>query len=81
MNESQSLDHIRRILGQILEDKGHDIPSIGTETQLLGAELKIDSLDLATLVSEMEDVAGRDPFSDGFIEFRTAGELARLYAG
>jgi hypothetical protein len=32
------------------------------------------------LVRELEDVVGHDPFSEGFIEFRTAGELAKLYA-
>ena len=31
------------------------------------------------LVRELEDVVGHDPFQDGFIEFRTAGELAKLY--
>jgi hypothetical protein len=32
------------------------------------------------LVLEMENVIGFDPFAEGFIEFRTAGELAKLYA-
>jgi hypothetical protein len=32
------------------------------------------------MVSELEGVMGHDPFARGFIEFRTAGELAKLYA-
>jgi hypothetical protein len=54
-----------------------------TEDQILGeiskAVAQIDSLDLAMLVREMEERVGHDPFQDGFIDFRTAGELAKLY--
>jgi hypothetical protein len=46
---------------------------------LLGGNLRIDSLDLAMLVRELEELNGHDPFAGGFIEFRTAGELAKLY--
>lgn len=79
MTEEQILAEIVRVLGQTLEDKGLDVPQILAETELLGGDLEIDSLDLATLVREMEEIVGFDPFQDGFIEFRTAGELARLY--
>jgi acyl carrier protein len=47
---------------------------------LLGGGLPIDSLDLAGLVVELELATGLDPFKDGFVEFRTAGELADLYS-
>jgi len=79
MNEQQIFDHIVQIVQRTLSDKGLTAPPIGIETELLGGEVGIDSLDLAMLVRELEDVVGHDPFQNGFIEFRTAGELARLY--
>ena len=80
MTEGEALEAIKRIVTQILEDKGEAVPAIGPDTELLGGTLAIDSLDLATMVSELEGVIGHDPFARGFIEFRTAGELAKLYA-
>jgi hypothetical protein len=59
--------------------KGLKAPKIEAGTELIGGGIAIDSLDLASLVRELEDVTGHDPFRDGFIEFRTAGELAKLY--
>lgn len=79
MNEQQVFDQIVQIVQRTLSDKGLTAPPIGPETELLGGEVGIDSLDLAMLVRELEEVVGHDPFQDGFIEFRTAGELARLY--
>lgn len=80
MTEAEVLDHIRRIVARTVEDKGLDAPGLVAETEMLGGALPIDSLDLATLVTELEQVVGHDPFASGFIEFRTAGELAKLYA-
>ena len=51
------------------------------DTPLTGGELPIDSLDLATIVIEMQERTGRDPFESGFSEFRTVGELATLFVG
>jgi len=42
--------------------------------------LPIDSLDLAQIVLDLQSLTGRDPFEAGFIEFRTAGELASLFS-
>jgi acyl carrier protein len=80
MQEAEVLEHIRRIVRQKIEDKGLDAPEIDANAELLGGKLQIDSLDLAALVNELEHVVGHDPFAKGFIEFRTAGELAKLYA-
>lgn len=80
MNESEILTQIDTILGRTLKDKGiKSPPKIEADTELLGGPIKIDSLDLAMLVRELEDVVGHDPFAEGFIEFKTAGELAKLY--
>lgn len=80
MDEQQVLKEIQKALKQVLEDKGYDIGEIDPNSDLLGGDLDIDSLDLATLVRELEDVIGHDPFADGFIEFHTIAELAKLYA-
>lgn len=80
MTEQDVLNEIARIVNRTLDDKGFDPVTISADTELLGGDIQIDSLDLATLVAEMEGVVGHDPFAQGFIEFKTAGELARLYA-
>lgn len=80
MTEAQVLEHITSIVQRMLEDKGVKAAAIEPGTELLGGAINIDSLDLAMLVRELEDVVGHDPFAEGFIEFRTVGELAQLYA-
>ena len=80
MTEQEVLTHIERLVSNTLEGKGLPVAKIEAQTELLGGDVGIDSLDLALLVRELEEVAGHDPFSNGFIEFRTAGELAKLYA-
>jgi acyl carrier protein len=77
--EEHVLTHISSVLKRIISSKGGDLPPIATDTVLLGRDLNIDSLDLAMLVRELEETLGFDPFRDGFIEFRTVGELAQLY--
>jgi acyl carrier protein len=79
MTESQVLEQINHLLAELMNAKGSPVPRVVAETELLGGEIDIDSLDLATLVRELEEASGFDPFADGFIEFRTAGELAKLY--
>ncbi|MDC7676552.1 acyl carrier protein [Asticcacaulis sp. ZE23SCel15] len=79
MTEDQIYAAIVEIISQTLDDKGLDVPEITPETEVLGDELGIDSLDLATLVSELEKKIGFDPFAKGFIEFKTVGELTKLY--
>jgi len=79
MNEQQILGQISEIVQRILSEKGLDASPIAADTALLDGSVGIDSLDLAVLVRELEDVVGHDPFADGFIEFQTAGELAKLY--
>ena len=66
-------------LARIAADKGEALPAIGPDTQFLGGDLPIDSLDLATLLVVLEQRTGQDPFRAGFIQFTTVGELAALY--
>jgi len=80
MSHTEILTHIQRILGDLASAKGVRLGVIGESTMLLAGDLPIDSLDLAALVVELEEITGRDPFQEGFTDFRTAGELSRLYA-
>lgn len=80
MEVDQICSSIRDRLAALLRERGQECPELSPDTRLLGAELPIDSLDLAVLVVELEQLTGRDPFHEGFVEFRTIGELSRLYA-
>ena len=71
--------HIERIVGDIAESKQMPRPKVAESTRLLGGGLPVDSLDLASILLQLETITGRDPFREGFINFRTVGELARLY--
>lgn len=79
MDEQTVFSHISRIVTRMLEEKGRGGVVLQQDSELLGGAVGIDSLDLAMLVREMEEICEFDPFANGFIEFRTAGELARLY--
>lgn len=79
MDESQAVAEIKAVVARILQDKGEPVPPLDAETELLGGAVAIDSLDLAVMVSELEGIMGKDPFSQGFVDFRTIGELAQLY--
>lgn len=72
--------HIESILNRILSQKGLDKVHLQDDMRLLGGGMQIDSLDLAVLITEMEVATKKDPFKEGFKNFRTVGELARLYA-
>jgi len=80
MTLDDSLRLVADLLAARIRDKGLEAPAVTAGTRLLGGDLPIDSLDLATVVVELEERTGRDPFRDGFVTFQTAGELAALYA-
>jgi hypothetical protein len=63
-----------------MAEKGEDSSAIGPLTILLQST-GADSLDLAVLVSQLEECTGRDPFAATVPEFQTIRDLARLYAG
>jgi acyl carrier protein len=79
VNETEVQATIVEVLSRIIREKGTDVPSMDDSTVLLGGHLHIDSLELALLVTELEERTGKDPFASGFREFRTIGELATLY--
>ena len=70
---------IRRSVAERFKEKGLPAPELQADTRLIGGELPLDSLDLATILIELEAEVGQDPFANGFVEFRTFGELVSLY--
>lgn len=80
MTRQEALEGISSILNRMVADKGHQAMDIDEHTVILGGDLPVDSLDLAALVVELQGVTGHDPFAEGFINFRTVGELADLYS-
>lgn len=79
MNVEQIRTTITQVIHRVVTERGHDMPELTGVTVLLGGDVPIDSLDLATIVVELESRFGKDPFKDGFIEFRTLDELVALY--
>ena len=66
-------------INEVLAETGHPSQSLTDDTVIL-ADTPLDSMGLALVVVRLEEVTGIDPFEDGFINFRTVGELAALYA-
>jgi acyl carrier protein len=79
MTEQELLATIERLINEIRESKELPPLPLAADAALLEME-GFDSLDLASVLVELESATGRDPFSEGIVEFRTAGELAALYA-
>lgn len=63
---------------ELIERRGEEIPAITAESAM-GADLDLDSLELAELSAALEDELGRDPYSEGIVP-RTVGELQAFYA-
>lgn len=78
LNEARS--SIESSLNRILIQKGQNSIQLQDDMRLLGGDIQIDSLDLAVLITEMQEVSRKDPFKAGFRNFRTVGELAGMYA-
>ena len=53
---------------------------LNSNTLLLENVVGFDSLELAGLVAHLETVTEKDPFEEGFLEFFTIGELAKLFS-
>jgi len=72
--------HIRETISRLLKDRGQSVPEIAGSSSFLSGEMGIDSVDLAAVVVELQEFTGKDPFENGFINFRTVDELAKLFA-
>lgn len=79
MANDDAVKLVIRVLSQVIADKGQEVPPMTEGTVVLGGDLPVDSLDLAVSIVQLQNQTGRDPFREGFINFRTVGELAALY--
>ena len=80
MNYDEAKAKVIEVLTSRLIETGKDVPELGETTMLLGGSLPLDSLELAVIVINLGEITRSDPFASGFVDFRTIGELARLYA-
>jgi acyl carrier protein len=80
MDTAGATSLVIEVVNAQITEKGETAPGLEEGTALLGGTLPIDSLDLAVIVIKLREATGKDPFESGFINFRTVGELARLYA-
>jgi len=67
-------------LQKIRASKGLPEELFQIEEVLLGEDIGIDSLDLATLIVNLEEATGIQPFQNGFVMFETIGELINLFS-
>ena len=71
---------VQRSTDSVLKERGDSPVTLSDATRLLGYEdLRIDSLDLAVIVTELQEETGVDPFEEGFVAFTTVGELVDLF--
>lgn len=74
----ERVNEVIKIIKEVAKQNGHDNLELTSKTVIL-SETPLDSLNLAEVVVRLETKTGKDPFSEGFVNFRTIGELAELY--
>ncbi len=79
MNYDELRSQIETTVNRQLTQKGLAPVKLEESSRFLGGDISIDSLDLAVIVTELQRATNKDPFKDGFKNFRTVGELAQLY--
>ena len=72
MNE---LEMVRKLINEIVENKGVESLKGITESTLLLDDLGFDSLDLAELTVRIEKETGIDVFADGIVQ--TVGQVVK----
>ena len=75
MDKKDLIDKIIDYLNKI----NPKVNSLNDKTKLLEEVIDFDSLDLAGLISYLEEETNLDPFQDRFIEFESIEELAILF--
>lgn len=63
---------------EVMKQNNLSESELSPDTSIL-SETSLDSLGLAEVIILLESKTQKDPFAGGFINFRTVGELARLY--
>jgi acyl carrier protein len=63
---------------RVFSDSAREIPSTSDDA-VFGEQIKLDSLDFAVIVVQLEQSLSVDPFRDGAQPVRTVGEFVKLY--
>lgn len=70
---------ITKRIAERISEKGLQVPALTPETSILGGQLPLDLLDVATILVELVDDVGEDPFADGLVQFHTIGDLTDIF--
>lgn len=70
---------ILEIIRQVCVDKGGAAPNLVDDQPLGSGGLDLDSLDMATIVADLDMKLHVDPFANGTPTLRTVGDLVRLF--
>jgi acyl carrier protein len=72
-------DTVFETILQVCAEKGNPRTSLNESDPLGDGGLGLDSLDMATIVAELDAKLDLDPFAKGVPSFRTVGEFVRLF--
>lgn len=73
----------RQIIRRVAEERGIPLPEMNDDTEIVD-ELGFSSLMVATLIANLEEAFGVDPFQDEDVmitDIRTVKDLCDAYAG
>lgn len=71
------MNKVDKAIAKILADR--KLPDVELVDDSVILDLGFDSIDLAILIADLQDEFGFDPFENGFINFKTVGELKGLF--
>jgi len=69
---------VKDTINEVVQENGLEPVELNPETKIL-KDTPLDSMGLAIVVTKLEEITGKDPFSKGFILFTTVNDLAVLY--
>lgn len=72
------IDLVIETILEVIQENGLEQRVLEPSSILL-QDTGLDSLALAEVLVKLELNTGKDPFKEGFVNFRTPEELARLY--
>ena len=75
---TSTTDVVIESIREVMRQNNLEETPLTPETAIL-SDTSLDSLALAELLIILEGKIQKDPFANGFVNFRTVGELAKLY--
>ena len=78
MNNDPVTQAVVDTISQVLRNSARPVPEINEQTSFHDA-IRLDSLDFAVIVVQLEQKLGADPFRQGAQPVNTVGEFIQLY--